>query len=65
MTLIDTVLTMPGTTVKKEYKRRIAVINVVIAVCDAEEGVPSRPCVTQKRSADAVNMPPAAPLPKR
>ncbi|KAJ5776688.1 uncharacterized protein N7511_001699 [Penicillium nucicola] len=65
MTLIDTVLTMPGTTVEKEYERRIAAINAVIAVCDAEEGAPSRPRVTQKRSADAVNMPPAAPLPKR
>ncbi|CAI7627730.1 unnamed protein product [Penicillium palitans] len=42
MTLIDTVLTMPGTTIKKEYKRRIAAINAVIAVCDAEEGAPSR-----------------------
>ncbi|OGE48455.1 hypothetical protein PENARI_c028G03021 [Penicillium arizonense] len=65
MTLIDTVLTMPGTTVEKEYERRIAAINAVIAVCDAEEGAPSRPTVTQKRSADAANMPPAASLPKR
>ncbi|KAJ6085804.1 hypothetical protein N7499_005433 [Penicillium canescens] len=30
ITLIDTVLTIPGTTVKKEYKRRIAIINIVI-----------------------------------
>ncbi|KAJ5566729.1 uncharacterized protein N7459_010111 [Penicillium hispanicum] len=29
--------------VKKEYERRIAAINAVIAVCDAEEGAPSRP----------------------
>jgi hypothetical protein len=65
MTLIDTVLTMPGTTIEKEYKRRIAAINAVIAVCDAEEGAPSRSRVTQKRSADAVDMLPAAPLPKR
>ena len=42
MTLIDTVLTMPGTTIEKEYERRIAAINAVIAVCDAEEGAPSR-----------------------
>ena len=48
MTLIDTVLTMPGTTVEKEYERRIAAINAVIAVCDAEEGAPSRPHVTAK-----------------
>ncbi|CAG8688070.1 unnamed protein product, partial [Penicillium salamii] len=65
MTLIDTVLTMPGTTIEKEYERRIAAINAVIAVCDAEEGAPSRRRVTQKRSADDVDMPPAAPLPKR
>ncbi|KAJ5471584.1 hypothetical protein N7530_008941 [Penicillium desertorum] len=65
MTLIDTVLTMPGTTIEKEYERRIAAINAVIAVCDAEEGAPSRRRVTQKRSADDVDMPPAVPLPKR
>ncbi|CAG8311204.1 unnamed protein product [Penicillium nalgiovense] len=65
MTLIDTVLTMPGTTIEKEYERRIAAINAVIAVCDAEEGAPSRRRATQKRSADDVDMPPAAPLPKR
>ena len=46
ITLIDTVLTMPGTTVEKEYKRRIAAINAVIAVYDVEEGAPSRPRVT-------------------
>jgi hypothetical protein len=65
MTLIDTVLTMPGTTIEKEYERRIAAINAVIAVCNAEEGAPSRSRVTQKRSADAVDMLPAAPPPKR
>lgn len=63
MTLIDSVLTMPGTTVEKEYQRRIAAINAVIAVCDAEEGAPSRPRAPQKRPADAVEIP-AAPLPK-
>lgn len=41
ITLIDSVLTMPGTTVEKEYERRIAAINVVITVCDTEEGAPS------------------------
>ncbi|KAI2735701.1 hypothetical protein DTO013E5_8636 [Penicillium roqueforti] len=65
MTLIDSVLTLPGTTVEKEYERRIAAINAVIAVCDAEEGAPSRPRVPQKRTADTADMPPAAPLPKR
>ncbi|KAJ5343508.1 uncharacterized protein N7506_003332 [Penicillium brevicompactum] len=65
MTLIDTVLTMPGTTIEKEYERRVAAINAVIAVCDAEEGAPSRSRVARKRSADAGNMLPTAPLPKR
>ncbi|KAJ5820533.1 hypothetical protein N7474_006124 [Penicillium riverlandense] len=65
MTLIDAVLTMPGTTVEKEYKRRIAAINAVVAVCYAEEGAPSRPRVTPKRSADTVDMPPGAPVPKK
>ncbi|CAG7956785.1 unnamed protein product [Penicillium salamii] len=65
MTLIDTVLTMPGTTIEKEYERRIAAINAVIAVCDAEEGAPSRSRVARKRSADPGDMLPTAPLPKR
>ena len=65
MTLIDSILTMPGTTVEKEYERRIAAINAVIAVCDAEEGAPSRASASQKRPVDAINIPPAAPLPKR
>lgn len=37
MILIDTVLTMPGSTIKKEYQHQIAVINAVIAFCDVEE----------------------------
>ncbi|OAT08575.1 hypothetical protein BDBG_17071 [Blastomyces gilchristii SLH14081] len=65
MTLIDSILTMPGTTVKKEYERRIAAINAVIAVCDAEEGAPSRPGASQKHPVNAVDILPAAPLPKR
>ncbi|KAJ5111736.1 hypothetical protein NUU61_001366 [Penicillium alfredii] len=61
MMLIDTVLTMPATTVEKEYQRRIAAINAVIAFCDVEEGAPSRPYVSRKRDAtDAVD---ALPLP--
>ncbi|KAJ5263947.1 hypothetical protein N7478_011552 [Penicillium angulare] len=64
MTLIDSVLTMPGKTVEKETERRIAAINAVIAVCDAEEGAPSRP-PPQKRPVDAVDVPAAAPVPKR
>jgi hypothetical protein len=65
MKLIDSVLTMPGTTIEKEYERRISAIHAVIAVCDVEEGAPSRPRASQKRSVDAVDIPPAAPLPKR
>ncbi|OQD78924.1 hypothetical protein PENANT_c071G10263 [Penicillium antarcticum] len=65
MTLIDTVLTMPGSSIEKEYQRRIAAINAVIAVCDAEEGAPSRPCGAQKRPADTVDMLPVTPLLKK
>ena len=39
MTLIDTILTMPSTITKKEYKQRIAIINVIMAVYDIEEGI--------------------------
>ena len=50
MMLIDTVLTMPGSTIEKEYQRRIAAINAVIAFCDVEEGSPTRrPIATQKQ----------------
>lgn len=59
MTLIDTVLTMPGKTVEQETKRRIDAIKAVIAVCDAEEGAPSRP-TRQKRAADDLDVPAAA-----
>lgn len=38
MMLIDTILTIPGTTVEAEYQRRIAAINAVVAFCDVEEG---------------------------
>ncbi|KAJ6000886.1 hypothetical protein N7481_001295 [Penicillium waksmanii] len=65
MTLIDTVLTMPGATTDEEYERRITAINAVIAVCDAEEGAPSRPQTIQKRSADAVATSPADHVPKK
>ncbi|KAJ5447699.1 hypothetical protein N7445_002520 [Penicillium cf. griseofulvum] len=64
ITLIDSVLTLPGTTVEKEYKRRIATINAVIAVCDTEEGAPSRPRAPQKRTADTTDILPTAPFPK-
>ncbi|KAJ5885454.1 hypothetical protein N7495_009964 [Penicillium taxi] len=64
MTLIDSVLTTPGKIVEKETERRIAAINAVIAVCDAEEGAPSRP-PPQKRPVDAVDVLAAAPGPMR
>lgn len=64
MIFIDTVLTMPGSTVEKEYQRRIAAINAVIAFCDVEEGAPTRrPNVAQKRR--AVDTLPSAPPAKR
>ncbi|KAF7122872.1 hypothetical protein CNMCM5793_000982 [Aspergillus hiratsukae] len=62
MILIDTILTMPGSTVEKEYQRRIAAINAVIAFCDVEEGSPTRrPKTTQKGRAmdDLPSAPPA------
>lgn len=65
MTLIDTVLTMPEDSVEKEYHRRIAAINAVIAVCDAEEGTPSRPCGARKRTAETVDIPLSDPLLKK
>ncbi|KAJ5682147.1 hypothetical protein N7462_005312 [Penicillium macrosclerotiorum] len=65
ITLIDSILTMPGTTATKEYERRIAVIHAVIVVCDTEEGAPSRPSTPQKRSLDTVDILPASSLPKR
>lgn len=62
MILIDTVLTMPGSTVKKEYQHQIATINAVITFYDVEEGSPTRrPKATQKRHAadDLPSVPPA------
>lgn len=46
ITLIDSVLTIPGASIDKEYQRRIATINVVIAVYNTEEGALSRPRVS-------------------
>ena len=51
--------------IEKEYEGRIAAINAVVAVCDAEEGAPSQPRAPQKRSADAADMPRAIPIPQR
>ncbi|PKX91173.1 uncharacterized protein P174DRAFT_434229 [Aspergillus novofumigatus IBT 16806] len=55
---------MPGSTVEKEYRRRIAAINAVTAFCDVEEGSPTRrPNITQKRR--ALDVLPSAPPAKR
>ncbi|KAF9883337.1 hypothetical protein FE257_003553 [Aspergillus nanangensis] len=62
--LINTILTIPGSTIEKEYQRRISAINAVIAFCDVEEGSPTRrPNVSQKRR--AVDAPPSTPPSKR
>ncbi|OJJ98566.1 hypothetical protein ASPACDRAFT_1881913 [Aspergillus aculeatus ATCC 16872] len=48
--LINIILTIPGSTVEKEYQHQIAVINTVITFCDVEEGFPiRRPKATQKQ----------------
>lgn len=40
--LIDAILTLPKTSLEKEYRRRIAAINAVTAYYGVEEGQPSR-----------------------
>lgn len=57
MMLIDTILTIPGTTVEAEYQRRIAAINAVVAFCDVEEGAPIRPLQSRKRLAAEAMIP--------
>ncbi|KAL6233926.1 hypothetical protein BDW75DRAFT_251728, partial [Aspergillus navahoensis] len=42
MLMIDTILSLPGTTLEAEYKRRIQAINTVTAFCGVEEGHPTR-----------------------
>ncbi|KAE8374982.1 hypothetical protein BDV26DRAFT_268992 [Aspergillus bertholletiae] len=66
MTLIDTILTMPGATIEQEYRRRISAINAVIAVCDAEEGSPTRRAeVAQNQKRRAIDALPSPPSTKR
>ncbi|KAA8642595.1 uncharacterized protein ATNIH1004_011540 [Aspergillus tanneri] len=55
---------MPGSTVEKEYQRRIAAINAVIAFCNVEEGS-GRPNIAQKRKCSAMADLPSAPPAKR
>jgi hypothetical protein len=38
ITLVYTILTMPGKTVEDVYQRWTAAIDAVIALCDAEKG---------------------------
>jgi hypothetical protein len=40
--LIDAILTLPETSLEKEYQRRIAAINAVTAYCGVEEGTSCR-----------------------
>jgi hypothetical protein len=40
--VIDTMLTMPSTTLEVEYQPQINAINVVTAFCSMEEGQPMR-----------------------
>ncbi|KAL3429111.1 hypothetical protein BDV09DRAFT_200914 [Aspergillus tetrazonus] len=42
MLMIDTILSLPGTTLEAEYERRIQAINAVTAFCGVEEGRPTR-----------------------
>ncbi|KAL4801337.1 hypothetical protein BDV18DRAFT_167573 [Aspergillus unguis] len=42
MLMIDAILSLPGTTMEAEYKRRIQAINAVTAFCGVEEGRPTR-----------------------
>jgi hypothetical protein len=62
MILIDNVLSIPGSTIEKEYQRRIAAIKAVVAFCDVEEGSPTRRLnAAQKRPAmDALSSAPSA-----
>jgi hypothetical protein len=40
--LIDAILTLPKTSLKKKYQRKIAAINTVTAYCDIEKGISCR-----------------------
>lgn len=41
MLMVDTILSLPGTTLEAEYERRIQAINSVTAFCGMEEGRPA------------------------
>lgn len=48
MMLIDTILTIPGTTVEAETQCRIDTINAIVAFCDVEDGAPLRSFQSRK-----------------
>jgi hypothetical protein len=53
-------LTVPGATIEKECQQRIAAINAVVAFSFVQEGPPSRPILSRKRSVgDDAQSPPA------
>ena len=49
MLMIDTILSLPGTTLEAEYERRIYAINAVAAFCGVEEGRPTRRTTQSQR----------------
>ena len=51
MMLIDTILTIPGTTVEAETQCWIDAINTIVAFCDVEDGAPLRSFQSRKRAA--------------
>jgi hypothetical protein len=53
--LVETVLTLPGTTLEEEFARRNAVIDAVAAYCKFEEGRPPR----GRKSTKKANPPPS------
>lgn len=62
--LVNAIITLPGTTLEKEYERRINAINAVVAYCTVEEGPATnrqvnRPKAHSKDNAqkDAVSIP--------
>ncbi|KAJ5346269.1 hypothetical protein N7452_004273 [Penicillium brevicompactum] len=60
VTVIDTMLTVPGATVEAEYQRRINAIKAVTAFCGVEEGRPT-PRLTQscrRLASDDIPFPP-------
>ncbi|ODM15795.1 hypothetical protein SI65_08635 [Aspergillus cristatus] len=49
MMMIDAILTMPGTTLEAQHRRRINAINAVTGFCGVEEGRPTRRTIQSRR----------------